>query len=617
MNSILLLAGLLALVVLLFWEWRRSHRRHLVYRLAATVLAVLSLAFLFHAATGPETSSSGAEAALWTSGGVSAIGNLQPPLQFALPDSTGPLPPLTRFVPDVGTLRRRFPALRTLQIFGDGVDPAEVPALTGLQVAFHPPDRLSATPALLFLSAPRELPLGQPLVVAGRVGGLPPGTNLPVSLESPDGTKTEAPTSPADSHGDASFTLRAAPLSAAGRYLWQLRVGQTTGPLGVSVVPPMLPRVLVLEGEPHFDTAALRRWYEGAGGTLTVRTQVGKSNTQFATAQGKISAFAAVDAPFLSDFDLVLADGTALTNLHPEERAALTGAIEKIGLGLLVRADAAVLPPDAPAIPPDLLPFFPWKLTPVGEAPPGDERPVRPQWPGQSAASEIPVSAAPFAIQLGDRQDLLVSDREDHTLAAASQQGPGQIALTLVRATTRWQRENDHGSFAAYWSYLFTRLSRHDNLTGRWSLVGGDSSPVFVDHPLQLRWSGPSAGSPTPGTVTTADSPATTLPLAQDERQPNAWSGTFWPRRAGWHQVTATAGGQPLDFYVHPAEAWPGLQAARRRLATERFAVESSAPSVATVPPLPCNHRLNPAWWFLLFVLATGYLWTERRFAVA
>ena len=617
MNPAFLTLGLLALAVLLFWEWRRPVRRHLVYRLAATVLAVLSLAGLLSPGDSPQASSPQTAAVLWTPSSTVPPTNLLPPLQFTLPGATGSLAPSARFMPDVGTVRRRFPNLRTVQIFGDGFDPAELPALTGLQVQFHPLNEPPAAPTLLFLDCPRELPLGQPLVVTGLVAGLPPGTNLSVSLESPDGTKTETPTEPADSQGQAVFSLRAAPLSAAGRFVWQLRVGQNTEPLGVSVVLPGLPRILVLEGAPHFDTAALRRWYEGAGGVLTIRTQVGKSNTQFAAAQGQPVAFGAVDAPLLSGCDLVLVDGAALASLRPEERTALLDAVEKTGLGLLVRADAAILPPDTPTLPPTLAPFFPWRLTPIGEAPPGEERPVRLRWPGQVAASEVLVSAAPFSVQLTARQHLLVRDREDHALAAAFQQGQGQIALTLIRATTRWQREGENAAFAAYWSYLFTRLARHVTPSGHWSLVNGDAGPVFVDHPLQLRWSGPLDQLPTPGTITTKDDAADTLPLAQDERELHAWSGTFWPRQPGWHQVTAASGGEPFDFYVHPANAWRGLQAARRRQATERFAAESSAPSASTSPIPPTNGHLNPVVWFGLFVLAAGYLWTERRFTVA
>ena len=203
-------------------------------------------------------------------------------------------------------------------------------------------------------------------------------------------------------------------------------------------------------------------------------------------------------------------------------------------------------------------------------------------------------------------------------MAASFQQGRGQVGVTLVRATTRWQRENDDASFAAYWSFLFSRLARHDIATGRWSLVNGEAGPVFVDHPLTLRWSGPPDQLPSPGNVLAeGETTGAVLPLAQNPREPGHWQGTFWPRRAGWHRVASAPGGSPFDFYVHPAADWPALQAARRRLATELFAAASPKPTMTPSSVVANGYRIPPAWWFTLFVLAAGYLWMERRFAAA
>ena len=614
MTVLLPLGALLVVLWLLLLEWRRPNRRHLRWRLVATVLAVAALALLARPVPEPEAPHAVSEAVLWTAGSSPAPTGEEHFPQFALPDATG-APPQATILPDVGLLRRRCANLQTLQVFGDGLDQAELSRLGGLRVIFHPPDHPAPkSPGVCFLSCPRELPLGEPFVVEGRVAGLPPGASLPVSLEAPDGDKTEAPTTNADSRGEATFRLQAPPLPAAGRFEWQLRVGSTTEPLGVSVVAPTLPRVLVLEGEPHFDTAALRRWFEAADGTFTVRTQVGKENARFAAAQ-TATPFATVDAALLAGYDLVLTDGQALATLHPEERAALLAAVDQTGLGLLVRADAAVLPPDTPNLPAELLPLFPWKLTPVGEAPPGEERPVRPRWVGQTNPSEVPVVAAPFALELTPSQDRLIGDREDHALAAAARRGRGQVALTLLRATTRWQRENEQGSFAAYWSFLFSRLARPSGTASRWSLVNGDGGPVFVDHPLELRWCGPADQFPSPGFVTTLEEPSgTTLPLAQNPREPDDWRGTFWPRRAGWHRVTVKPGGTPFNFYVHPASDWSVLQANRRRAGTARLAALSAGLNPAFSPLEVTRRPIPPAAWFALFFLSAGYLWAERRF---
>lgn len=609
MTPLLLTGTLLVTGFLLFLEARRPDRRHLALRLIASGLALAALAALFHPL--PPASSTPSEAILWTAGSrpLSLMPTL--PAQFTLPDAVHDAPAHTAIVPDVGTLRRHFPALRSLQVFGDGLDPAELPALTGLRVVYPPPGNPPAAPGINFLSCPRELPLGEPLVVQGRISGPPPGGDLVPSLENPDGTKTVGTTEPTGVPGEWAFTLRAPGPPAAGRFVWQLHAGPVTEPLGVSVVPPNLPRVLVLEGAPHFDTAALRRWFEGAGGLLSARTQVGQSNQRFASTRQPPPEFTTVGAALLSGYDLVLADGRAFATLRPEERTALLAAVEKTGLGLLVLADDAILPPNASS---ELQSFLPWKFSPIGDLPPGEDRPVRPGWLGQTASSEIPLSAAPFAFDPVAGQTALISDRETRPLAAAFRRGQGKIALTLVRDTTRWQRENDPAAFAAYWSFLFSTLSRpSDAATGHWTLVDGDAGPVFVDHPLTLRWTGPPDATPPSATVTTFPATLVTpLPLAQDEHERTAWQTTFWPRRAGWHRVAA--GNSSLDFYVHPAADWPALQGTRRRLATARFAAASSN-SPETASPSSHDHPISPAWWFTLFVVSAGYLWTERRLA--
>ncbi len=618
MTVLLPVTTFLVAAALTLLEWRRPNRHRLIFRVLATLLSTVALGFLALRPADSKFSVSSSEAALWTAGVTQTQAPSTFALRFALPDALGTAPPATTLLPDAATLRRRFPAIHTLHVFGDGLDPAELPALGGLHLVFHPLNPpIASSPDIRFIHWPRELPLGDPLVVPGSVEGLPAGTSVHLMLEAPDGSKTDGVTAPADARGEAAFTLRAPPLPATGRFIWKLRLGQITEPIGVSVVPPALPRILVLEGEPHFDTAALRRWLGDAGGMLTVRTQIGKENFRFASTRQDTPAWTNVDANLLSSYDLLLADGRALATLHPEERAAVDAAVTQTGLGLLVLADDSVLPPDAPQIPPDLLPLLPWKLAPADDVPPNEERPVRPHWLGQDSASDIPVSVAPFVLQATAGQTRLLDDRRDHAIAGATHHGRGQIALTLVRDTTRWQRENDPAAFSAYWSFLVSRIARaSDAATGRWSLVDGEAGPVFVDHPLSLRWVGRPDHSPGDAAITVgSDAANISLPLMQDLREPGWWQGTYWPRRAGWHRVVSTPAGATFDFYVHPTGDWPGLQASRRRLATERFADQSAIPVEKSAPLAGRAWKISAGGWFAVFVLATGYLWTERRFA--
>lgn len=609
MSSLLPTAAALMAGALLLLEWRRANRRRLLLRCLATLCAVTALVGLLAAPSGDHPRATLTEAALWTAGSLRPPSAGLPVTQFALPGPAASAPPDAPVCPDVGTLRRLLPALRTLHLLGDGLAPAELPKLAGLRVVFHPDRPKPGEPAICFLHAPRTLPLGQPLEITGRLGGVPPGTSLPLSLEAPDGRKAEASTTPADANGTAEFSLRSPALPATGPYVWRLRFGQHEEPIGVSVISPNLPRVLVLESSPRFDTAALRRWYEGIGGILTARTRVGQETQRFASSLKPVPAFTTVDTALLAGYDLVLADSQALNSLSPEEIAALTVGVEKSGLGLLVLPDDT-LPPR-----PELAALFPWKFSPADDSAPVEERTVRPHWPGQEGNQDVPIPAAPFQVVDSPPDEVpLVDDRRDHLLAAATRRGAGQIAVTLVRDTSRWQRENAPASFAAYWSFLFSRLARPaDGTRGSWQLVNDGGGPVFVDQPVELAWNG--LPSHEPGTTTVEkfpESETTPVPLAQSSSDAGRWGGIFWPNHPGWHRIESKSGAT-LDFYVSPAGSWPALQASRRRLATERFASESAAPS--SLPPASSPPSVYAGWWYTLFLLAIGYLWTERRFS--
>ena len=571
-------------------EWRRANRLRLIARLAATFLAVTALALL------------GLRPVVWQPA-VPAAGRLRAVLWTPL-DSPAPLPDLTgidashRFVlpdaarldpaavpvPDAAFLRRRFPEIGTLRILGDGLDPAELDALRGLRVEYKPPPSHPGAPGIRFLHCPRELNLGDPLVIQGRLGGLAPNTNVTLTLEAPDGATTSAPSTPADAAGETPFTIQAASPPSIGRFLWRLRAPAAANApaldvsLGVAVIPPDLPRLLVLESAPRFDTAALRRWFEQAGGTLIARAQIGQDRYQYTSAAAASPPpFTALDAPFLAGFDLLLADARALLALPPAERDTLLRAVADTGFGVLV------LPDDAP-LPVEPNPLLPWKLSPVASDSPGGDRPARLQWPGQAVPTDLPIPAAPFEIVPGRAQRPLLGDRQGHTLAAADPRGRGQLALTLVRDTTRWQRENDPAAFATYWSFLFSQLARPAaDATGHWALLDGDAGPAFVDHPLSLLWSGPPG--PPPGRRSFRRSPPPTRPRSPSRPTP--------PSRAAGGARSGRAAPVGIALLSRPADP-PSTSASAPPPTGPPWPPTAAAPPPPASRKLPRFHQPSP-----------------------
>ncbi len=606
-------------------EWRRADRRNLVARSLATLLAVAALALLGWGPAWRKSASTagGVEAALWTSGAGAgdADDRVAPGYRFALPGATA-APAGAMVLPDVATWRRRFPQVGTLHVYGDGLEPFDRDTLGDCRLIFTPGRERLPGPAFSFVRCPRELPVGDALVVQGRLAGLAPGTTVTVRLTGPGGNPVEGATKLADANGEAEFSVQDRATPAVGHFLWRLQAGSAGEPLGVAVVAPDLPRVLLLASAPRFDTAALRRWFGRAGGTLTGRTLIGRDRYQFESKHYPSDQFSVIDAPLLSRFDLVLADASALAALAPPERDAVTQAVTRTGLGVLALADDAALPSASKVPPETAAAFFPWKLTESAADPTAaGNRLARVHWPGQALPGEIALPIAPFDIAPQTGQISLMQDGQGHTLAVSAARGRGQIALTLVRETGRWQRVNDLAQFAAYWSELFSRVARKAAESGRWMLPGGDAAPAFVDQPVDLVWLGDLANTSGPGLVMAEDNVegATQVHLAADPAEPGRAWGTFWPRRAGWHRVImpgAAAGRATADFYVQAAGSWPALQAARRRAATLRFAA-SSANLAGATSKAPAHGTADTRWLagglFALFLASAGYLWLEQR----
>ena len=618
---------LLAAGALLVAEWRRPDARRRPVRLGATLLAIVALALwaLRPAWRDNEKAMPAGEgtAMLWTNGAApssSVPQDVEPRHRFALPDANVPPDAGATVLPDAATLRRRYPEIGRLRIVGDGLEPADLPSLAGLCVEFAPgTHQLAVTNPLsiLTLHCPRVLTFGETLVIEGRAGGLPAGKTTTLTLEGPDGTATQGMTAAADANGEAAFTVRAPSPSAVGKSLWKLRLNGSTAneTLGVEVRAPTLPRVLVLESAPRFDSALLRRWYEEAGGTLHTRVRLGQDRYRYFAAGGSTpTEFNALDGPLLAGFDLVLADGRALASLPAPEREILRAAVADTGLGVLTLADDAILPPATVA--PDRAWLFPWRLRPLetatGNAANSTEHLARMVWPGLARTADIPLPAAPVEIILRRGQNGLVHDEQRRVLAARATFGRGTLALTLVRETGRWQRANEPEAFAGYWSFLFEQTARRQETSGRWTLAGGDNGPVFVDRPLELVWMG--APPREIRVIDESDAPPVALAPASDPNEPSRWRVTFWPRQAGWHRVESAS--VRLDFYVHPAGSWTTLAAERKREATERFAVQSTVGPVAPTSPRQSEPTPIPAgWWFGAFLVGTGFLWVERRLA--
>ncbi len=610
-------------------EFRRPNQRQRLARIAAATLAVLALAALglrpAADSESPEVQPIPETAAVWTSSMRPVIDltlprAVTPELTFALPDAKE-RPVEALVIPDIAFLLREHPNVRTVHVFGDGVDEFDADTLRGVRVIYHRERGAIDRPAITFVRLPREIPMGGPIVVQGRVQGIAPETNSNISLTSPDGSVRSIPLRPG-SDGVATFSLDASPAVSTGRFVWrmELRSGEAGEVLareeiGISVIPPVLPRILILESAPHFDTGRLKRWLGESSAQLTVRTQLGRDRFRITTMHGSRDAVEAIDAGALAAFDLVIADAGALVALSEAERAALQTAIREDGLGALIVADETLLSA-APVggLSSDAF-LSTWKLRRGTDESELDGRLTRLQWAGSESAPPEALPVPNFEIERAARVQPLVRDGQNRTLVGMTERGRGRLALSLVTETWRWSQQRETTPFAAYWTFLFSELARRGfGGSGRWSIASNGANPQFVDEPVTLRWNGAADHAPMSAYVSPEDfGKPDEVALAQDPDDSGQWQAAYWPRRAGWHQVNAP-GGATMDFFVSASGAWPAVKAARREAATARiaalsFAGEATAAATSSAVPVEFGR-----WWFFAILFASlAYLWSESR----
>lgn len=582
----------------LFLIARRPARKRLGLRLTAGAIAILAL-FALAAQPRWQRMQKSAEAILLTPGALDSLPRAA--VVFSLPGAGAVSGSSAKIqhIPDAGYLQRHFPEISLYQVLGHGLRDYDWAALDSIAII---PRLAQPAPGIQFLSWQRELYWGEKARIQGSVAGLQNQAGT-LYLFDPGGVADSLPVSA----GNSRFDLRALP-RAPGRFLYTLLLRSSQGDtlaqeiIDFVVRAPRPLQVLILEARPRFETKYFKNWMSKNRHALGMRTLLSRERDREEFVNLAKTNLRQVSLPLLQKFDLLLIDGETLQRMNARERRALHTAVRE-GLGVLLLADE--MPWRKQKTPADEF-FRRFDFEPfVGM----DERLVRPVWPDLDTLKVTAVPAESFVIKEAPELKPLVQDEMERWLAAAQVTGLGQVGLTLIRNTYRWQLEGRTDLYAAYWSYLISALARREDQNGRWNLRMG--RPILVDQPLSLTLTG--AFGKVAALITTREQKADSIFLAPEVNEPGRAHGIFWPRQAGWHAL-ATPGGSQAWFYVGERARWQTWQQAQKIAAT-RIQAERCRQN-STTRETGRFHQAEPIapfLFFAIFLLSAGYLWLERK----
>ncbi|GHA65548.1 hypothetical protein [Pontibacter akesuensis] len=590
----------LPVILLLLWlAWRRPNRQRLSWRLLASAVASISLVLLVFPPATQQAISPGTAILLTEGYNSDTLDALlqeldaKPQVYTYNTSSNADALPLA----SLHNLRQQQPGLQTLHLLGYGLEEAELQQLQNLHVLPH----LTPAPAgVQIVSWPQRINLGEAVEVTGKYKAA--GKNQVKLYLHAGGKAQDSIEVQADS--TATFRLRYTP-KLSGRFTYTLvskadEQRDTLGQVPVQVIPQQPLGVLLLASSPNFEFKFLKNHLAQQQHKVALRTSISKDLGQSEWLNMPRTDLSRITSKLLQNFDVVITEPEALQNLSASERNALQQAVTENGLGVLTIASA----PPASRTTAFFTGFQTKRLSQQ------DTRRTRASWATNSTADAM---AAPYALVPTTAVKSLVTEQENSFLAGVKRAGWGKVAISFVPQTFPWQLEGKDATYASYWASLLSAVAKEEVRERFWQVTQPQaphpSKPVilaFTDYTLAAN-----AAVPTATVTSLTDSASINLPLAQNLHQPEQFSGTFWPRRSGWHQVQ-TAGAAPFYFFVQDSAAWEFESIAARKAAVESFVAQQSINPADTAVAFK-DEPMSLIWFFLLFVLSSGFLWLEEK----
>ncbi|MBD1397324.1 hypothetical protein H9Q13_09120 [Pontibacter sp. JH31] len=587
-------------VLLLGWlAWRRPDRRRLAWRLLASAVAGISLVLILFPPT--------FQRALDPSIAILLTEGYEVDSLDILLDRLEPRPLIYTYqtnsskavaIPDLYTFRLENPQVQTVHVLGFGLAEQELQALQNTTLVPH----LSRMPAgIASITWPEAITLGEPITVAGQYTQTP-DKETTLYLQAFGQARDSITLKETGRH---PFQLRYTP-KQEGSYTYTLieKSGNKTDTLGlvpVQVYPAAKPAVLLVSSFPLFEFKFLKNHLGQLQHKVALRSTVSKGMHQREWLNMPHTDLGRISARLLQQFDVVITEPQALQELSSIERTALQRSVTEDGLGVLTIAGEQ-LGNRTTAF------FTNFQSKRLSQQ---DTRNARARWTNGTTATAIP--ASPFTLVSSEAVTGLIEEQGNNLLAAGRRAGWGTVALSVVPQTFSWQLEGKQSTYASYWAHLLSSVAKREVQEKFWQLAKPQVPQLHQPATLKLTdYTWREASSVPEATIRhLTDTTQTGIALQQSIFQPEMHEGTFWPRRLGWHVVEAE-GVKPFYFLVQDSTAWTHQAIQGKRDATLQFATQQRSPNSKNTTAYT-EEQVPVVWFFLLFVLSSGFLWLEEK----
>jgi hypothetical protein len=566
-------------------EYNRPAKKHLIWRILAALIIVISFAFIaipvYYSKNITVEDDQGA--VLLTDGFVpdSLVGFTNNKL-FTADKAIAKKYPKAKLI-RLDELKIDSPAITRLHILGYGLNKNELKQLDTLPAIFH---SSVLSEGITAINWNQKLNSGETFKVQGRYKN-DRSQSVKLILK---GLSTQLDTATIRAKSDKDFELDAVPKNE-GRAVYHLQaisgndtLANESLPIEVEPIKPL--KILILSASPDFETRFLKNWLSENGFSVAVRSAISKDKFSTEYVNMQPLNMDRLSESLLDKFDLIIGD---LSVLKPES-ALLKQAVTQKGLGLIIRADTISKTSSW------LQNDFPVEKLEIKDVP-------VPLMIGGKKNKTTALKIDPIFIKYQAGTQPLVSDAQNRVLANASLAGAGRLLFTTVNNTYNWILAGDRNDYAAFWSLLLSNAACKVPVTEEWTVTPHLPS---LNEPVQLQLE-----TSLPPSQIIAEN--TIIAPSQKPDIPFEWKNNYWPSIADWHSVSQKSG-TPARWYVYGKDDWKVVKASEKIAAT-RFYAKASAVNASVTKAIHKKVQIEvpKIYFYLLLLVACTYLWVERK----
>jgi hypothetical protein len=573
----IIIACLLLAVFLVFKEIRRSNKAYLVWRIVASVLAAVSLIFLAIPVHYNTKNIDGNEAVLLTHGYI------KDSVDFFLKQNKNAA------VYTKDQYEQQADAISMLHIFGFGLSKDEWQTMPASNIVFHPSVIDNGITAIDYN---KQVNSGDQLIIQGRYNN---AAGKPVKLTL-SGFGVAFDSVIIGQNQSQTFELKTIP-KFIGRAVYEIVATNNKDTLEheqlpFEVVSPRPLKVLLLAAYPDFENRFLQNWLSENNYVAAARTTISKSKYNYSFLDTAQFSLAQITPGILQQFDVLIADGAALSSLSRQELFNISSQINDKGLGLIIKTGSAA----KPAI------FYDNNCAVIPSSN-HNRQLLSVQLPHNDTASLLPVDNA-FFIKINDGTRALITDAKKNILACRTVSGNGSIVFSAFKNSYYWMLSGDKKSYGLLWSSLISNAARKQSVSRQMHVW-----PAF-----------PAIHKPAALMIETATQQALKasinnnfIAFAAQPYLPFEWHGTYWPEKKGW-QAVISPGGDTSWLYVFDKDGWKNMTAWQNIQDTYAYIASNNKVLNGEGLNEKMFRKTVPVFYFfVVFMCCCIFLWIEKK----